>query len=191
MLPYKLPEHEATFHPTSFSSPDRWQPSSWCRNSPIPQGSTAIQEHHPFHNNHVNNNGPHREFFHKDDSSQQLNHLSSVPDQVRLENPSFAGIAETGELPKWEIEEGSNPVPTSTTVPTSNSESGEAFWSSTLSRVAAVAAAAMACVAAPPKSHRNDQTDFEETHQLANGEANKLEVKEPWNRGQRKLHGRR
>ncbi|VDL15796.1 unnamed protein product [Hymenolepis diminuta] len=191
MLPYKLPEHEATFHPTSFSSPDRWQPSSWCRNSPIPQGSTAVQEHHPFHSNHVSNNGPHREFFHKEDSSQQLNHLSSVPDQVRLENPSFAGIAETGELPKWEIEEGSNPVPTSTTAPISNSESGEAFWSSTLSRVAAVAAAAMACVAAPPKSHRNDQTDFEETPQLANGEANKLDVKEPWNRGQRKLHGRR
>lgn len=184
MLPYKLPEHEATFHPASFNSPERWQTPTWCRSPPIhPQGTIVNQDHHLFHNNHFNNNGTHRDIFQKEDPSN---------DQVPLENPNFVAIPDSSGPPKWESpEEVPNTQPTSTPVPTSNSESGETFWSSTLSRVAAVAAAAMACAAVPSKNHRNDQPEYEEIPQLVNEESIRTNAKDSWNRGQRKLQGRR
>lgn len=198
MLPYKLPEHEA-FHPTSFGSSERWQPSTWCRSSPAPSALPSVQEQHSFHlhGNHTNN-GINRGFFGKEDAAQQLSHLSSVPDHVHLENLGYSGnteLTETGVPSKWENEEASredpNPTPMTAPNPSSHSGSGDAFWSSTLSRVAAVAAAAMACAAVPQKDSRDERTDFEETPQVVIDETEKINVKEPWYRVQRKIHGRR
>ncbi|VDM18642.1 unnamed protein product [Hydatigera taeniaeformis] len=192
MLPYKLPEHE-TFHTASFSSSERWQPSSWCRNSPPPSLPASLQEHHHFHHNH----NSHRGFFCKEDVQQT--HLSTA-DPTHLESLSFpcSGGTADGASSKWEAEnachEGSTPSLNSTPVPTSVSASGggsgDAFWSSTLSRVAAVAAAAMACAAVPQKNPRDGHAEFENAH-LGEGDADKSNVKEPWCRSQRKIHARR
>ncbi|KAH9283546.1 Nuclear receptor subfamily 4 group A member 3 [Echinococcus granulosus] len=192
MLPYKLPEHEA-FYTASFSGSERWQPSSWCRNSPPPPLPASLQEHHHFHHNHSN----HRGFFCKEDVQQT--HLSNT-EPTHLETLGFPGSggAADGAPSKWEAEEachdGSTPTLNSAPVPnsvsTSNVRSGDTFWSSTLSRVAAVAAAAMACAAVPQKNPREEHEEFENA-QLGDEEAEKPDLKEPWCRGQRKLHGRR
>ena len=200
MLPYKLPEHEA-FHPASFSTSDWWQSSSWCRNSPPPLPPVTLQEHHHnFHHSHSS----HRSFFCKGDTQQTQ--LPTDPDSSHLEGISYLssggdGTVESG-LPKWESDEvchgGATTTPTSAPIPTSSAptsgkrggDTGDAFWSSTLSRVAAVAAAAMACAAVPQKNTRDGCAEFEEAP-LGVDESEKLEVKEPWCRNQRKLHSRR
>lgn len=199
MLPYKLPEHEA-FHPTSFGTSEWWQSSSWSRNSPSPLPPVTLQDHHHnFHHSHIS----HRSFFCKEDSQQT--HLPADSDSLQLEGINYLsnsgeGNAESG-VPKWDSDEAchsgptpaSAPVLTSSSAPTSGrsgSGSGDAFWSSTLSRVAAVAAAAMACAAVPQKNPRDGCSEFEDAS-LGVEESEKVDVKEPWCRNQRKSHSRR
>uniref|UniRef100_A0A5K3EWA7 Nuclear receptor domain-containing protein n=1 Tax=Mesocestoides corti TaxID=53468 RepID=A0A5K3EWA7_MESCO len=174
MLPYKMPEHEP-FHTAPFSNPDRWQPSPWCRNSPPPPPPPSLQDHqHPSHH--------HFPFFCKEDS-QQSHHLSTTStDSIHLETLGYnSGINDSGTT-KWDAED------VCRNSQTSGSTGGDTFWSSTLSKVAAVAAAAMACAAVPQKSSNDNRVEFHNSE--VSEEIGKHELKESWSRGQRKPHGR-
>lgn len=203
MLPYKLPEYES-FHATAvpFNSPaamERWQPPPWCRNStsssPLPpqllpppppppslppavvpptqpttEGMTTDHSQVPFYSKEESHGSLHRHQL-----NLQLTSDTTPPPHGYLEKPTTRKWNDSGEEPLLVSQQSAQ----------HDQQTGlgvDTFWSSTLSKVAAVAAAAMACAAVPQKNSRDGDN---------NGEFEKSEAKESWSRGHRKMHAKR